>query len=80
MDSKAETPQIDFSRPSMRLLRLWLAAAPLGMLALAILFAILAAGDENWIVFGAMFGLGALALGLFFLQWRVVSRYLRKLG
>jgi len=61
--------------PSLRLLRLWLAAAPLAMLALAALFAVLAASDENWGLLAAMVVLGLAAVALFAAQAWVVRRY-----
>jgi|GEM_PF-3265355 len=62
--------------PGIRLLRLWLAAAPIAMLGLAALFAFLAMSDENWGMLAAMVVLALLAVGLFVVQWRVVRRYI----
>ncbi len=60
--------------PSMRLLRLWLWAAPLSMLALAVLFGVLAVGEEEWGLLAAMVVLALVALGLFVVQWRLLKR------
>ena len=59
----------------MRLMRLWLAAAPLAMLGLAALFAVLAAGDENWGLLAAMVVLALAAVALFAVQAWVVRKY-----
>jgi ABC-type glycerol-3-phosphate transport system permease component len=56
----------------MRLMRLWLWAAPLTMLALAALFGALAAGDGEWGLLAAMVVLAAVAVALFVLQWRLL--------
>ncbi len=58
----------------MRLMRLWLWAAPLGMLALAVLFAVLAVDEENWGLLAAMVVLALVAAALFALQWRLLRR------
>ena len=50
------------------MLRLWLFAAPLAMLGLAMFFAVLAIGEENWGLLAAMVVLGLVALGLFVAQ------------
>jgi len=55
--------------PAPRLLRLWLWSTPLVMLAMAVLFGVLAAGDENWGIVAAMVALAVAALALFFAQW-----------
>ncbi len=60
--------------PGMRLMRLWLASAPLAMLGLALLFAVLAVGDQSWGLLAAMVVLPLLAIGLFVLQWRLLRR------
>ncbi|MBI1884898.1 MAG: hypothetical protein HYS09_01025 [Chloroflexi bacterium] len=61
--------------PGTRLLRLWLAAAPLAMLALAVLFAVLAAGEERWGLVGAMVVLALVAAGLFAVQRWALNKY-----
>ncbi len=60
--------------PGARLLRLWLWGAPLAMLALAVLFGVLAAGDEEWGLLAAMVVLALVAVGLFVVQWRLLAR------
>jgi membrane protein YdbS with pleckstrin-like domain len=63
--------------PSMRLLRLWLWAAPLVMLALAVLFSVLAVREEQWGLLAAMIVLALVAVGLFVAQWRLLRRLRR---
>ncbi|MEE8370358.1 MAG: hypothetical protein V3S00_06290 [Dehalococcoidia bacterium] len=60
--------------PGMRLMRLWLWAAPLGMLALAVLFSLIAIDEGKWGLLAAMVILALTALGLFLLQWRLLRR------
>ncbi len=60
--------------PGTRLLRLWLWAAPMVMLALAVLFGWLAIDDEKWGLLAAMAVLALVAVGLFVLQWRLLRR------
>jgi hypothetical protein len=60
--------------PVMRLLRLWLWGAPLAMLALAVLFGVLAVGEEEWGLLAAMVVLALTAVGLFAVQWRLLRR------
>ena len=60
--------------PATRLLRLWLWGAPLAMLALAMLFGVLAVGDEEWGLLAAMVVLALTAVGLFVVQWRLLRR------
>lgn len=60
--------------PAARLLRLWLWGAPLAMLALAVLFGVLAAGEEEWGLLAAMAVLALVAVGLFVVQWRLLRR------
>ncbi len=60
--------------PGMRLMRLWLWAAPLGMLALAVLFGVLAVGEGKWGLLAAMVLLALVAIGLFVVQWRLLKR------
>ena len=60
--------------PSMRLLRLWLWGAPLVMLALAVLFGVVAVGEEEWGLLAAMIVLASVAVGLFAVQWRLRRR------
>ncbi len=58
--------------PAARLLRLWLWGAPLVMLALAVLFGVLAVGEERWGLLAAMVVLALTAVGLFVVQWRLL--------
>lgn len=60
--------------PGVRLLRLWLWAAPLIMLALAALFAVIAVDEERWALLGVMVVLALVAVSLFLLQWRLLRR------
>ena len=60
--------------PGARLLRLWLWAAPLAMLALAVLFGVLAVGEEKWGLLAAMVVLALTAVGLFVVQWWLLRR------
>ena len=60
--------------PAARLLRLWLWGAPLAMLALAVLFGVLAVGEEEWGLLAAMVVLALTAVGLFVVQWRLLKR------
>ncbi len=60
--------------PGMRLLRLWLWTAPLAMLALAVLFAVLAAEEGEWGLLAAMIVLALVAVGLWLVQWRLLKR------
>ena len=57
--------------PAMRLMRLWLWAAPLSMLALATLFGMLAVAEGEWGLLAAMVPLALVAVGLFVVQWRL---------
>ena len=61
----------------MRLMRLWLWAAPLGMLALATLFGVLAVAEGRWGLLAAMVLLALVAIGLFVVQWRLLKRLRR---
>ena len=56
------------------MMRLWLWAAPLGMLALATLFGVLAVAEGNWGLVAAMVPLALVAVGLFVVQWRLLKR------
>ncbi len=60
--------------PAMRLLRLWLWTAPLAMLALAVLFAVIAVDEERWGLLAAMVMLALVAVGLWLVQWRLLRR------
>lgn len=58
----------------MRLMRLWLWLAPLGMLALALLFAALAVGEERWGLLAVMAVLALVAVALFVAHWWLLRR------
>ncbi len=58
----------------MRLMRLWLWVAPLSMLALAVLFGVLAVAEGKWGLLVAMVLLALVAVGLFVVQWRLLKR------
>ncbi len=60
--------------PAMRLLRLWLWTAPLAMLALAVLFSVIAVEEGRWGLLAAMVMLALVAAGLFVVQWRLLRR------
>jgi len=60
--------------PGMRLMRLWLWTAPLAMLALAVLFAVLAVVEEKWGLLVAVAVLALVAMGLFVVQRRLLRR------
>jgi len=61
--------------PGLRLMRLWLWTAPLAMLALAVLFAVVAVDEGKWGLLVAMVMLAAVAVGLFVVQWRLLRSY-----
>ncbi len=63
--------------PGMRLMRLWLWAAPLSMLTLATLFGVLAVAEGKWGLLAAMVLLALVAIGLFVVQWRLLKRLRR---
>ena len=63
--------------PGIRLMRLWLWASPLGMLALATLFGVLAVVEGMWGLVAAMVPLALVAMGLFVVQWRLLKRLRR---
>ncbi len=58
---------------AIRLMRLWLWVAPLGMLALATLFGALAVAEGKWGLVAAMVPLALVAVGLFVAQWRLLK-------
>ncbi len=74
MGEKKMRPGTKIEGPGMRLMRLWLWATPLGMLALAVLFSVLAVDEENWGLLAAMVILALVAAALFALQWRLLRR------
>ncbi len=60
--------------PGIRLMRLWLWIAPLGMLALALLFGLIAIDEGKWGLLAVMVVLTLTALGLFVLQWHLLRQ------
>ncbi len=58
----------------MRLARLWLWGAPLVMLVLAAVFAVLAVLNDKWGLLAAMIVLALVAVGLFVLQRLLLRR------
>ena len=65
-------PQRD--TPSLRLLRLWLLSAPIIMLSLSASFAIIAIIGQRWWMLATMLVLAIAAVGLFYVQARLLSR------
>ncbi len=59
--------------PGMRLLRLWLWLAPRSMLALSVLFSVLAVAQGKWGLLAAMVLLSLVSVGLFVVQWRLLK-------
>jgi len=60
----------------MRLLLLWLNLMPISMLAIAIIFAVVAVNTERWAMLAIMIVMALLATALFFTQRRIIDRYL----
>jgi hypothetical protein len=60
--------------PAGRLLRLWLWGSPLVMLTVAVLFGVLAVGEEEWGLLAAMVIVALTSVGLFVVQWRLLRR------
>jgi uncharacterized membrane protein len=58
-------------------MRLWLWATPLAMLALATLFAVIAATNERWALLAVMVLLALVAVGLFIAQAQLRRRLAR---
>ncbi len=56
------------------MLRLWLWLAPLSMLALSVLFSVLAVAQGKWGLLVAMVPLALVSVGLFVVQWRLLRR------
>ncbi len=56
------------------MMRLWLWTAPLGMLALAAVFGVLAVAEGKWGLVAAMVPLALVAVGLYVVQWRLLER------
>ena len=60
---------------TMLLLRVWLWAMPIAMLAAAVVFGGLAAADGRWGLTGAMFGLGLIAVALMVVHYWLLYRF-----
>ena len=58
----------------MFVLRLWMWAVPVVMLAVSILFAVIAASDGNWGLLVLMIFMALIAIGLFTLHWWLMYR------
>ncbi len=57
------------------LLRVWMWAVPIAMLAAAVVFGGIAAADERWALAGAMCGLGVIAVGLMVVHYWLLYRF-----
>jgi hypothetical protein len=57
------------------LLRLWMWAVPIVMLAAAVIFAGVAVADGKWGLFVVMVFMGCIAVSLFVLHWWVLYRF-----
>ncbi|MCH7616998.1 MAG: hypothetical protein J4O14_02995 [Chloroflexi bacterium] len=66
---------IDDNSLTMLLLRVWMLAVPIAMLAAAVIFGGIAAADGRWALAGAMFGLGLLAIGLMAVHYWLLYRF-----
>ena len=60
---------------TMLLLRVWLWAMPIAMLAAAVVFGSLAAADGRWGLTGAMFMLGLIAVSLMVVHYWLLYRF-----
>lgn len=65
---------------SMTLLRIWLWIVPIGLLAGAVVFGVIAALEGSWALFGVMIVIGLFALGLMMLHWWAMYRFGRDGG
>ena len=63
---------------TMLLLRVWLWAVPIVMLATAVVFGGIAAADGRWALAGAMFGLGLIAGALLVVHYWLLYRFGRE--
>ena len=66
---------IDDNSLTMLLLRVWMLAVPIAMLAAAVVFGGIAAADGRWALAGAMFMLGLIALGLMVVHYWLLYRF-----
>ncbi len=60
---------------TMLLLRVWMWAVPIVMLAAAVIFGGIAAVDGRWALAGAMFGIGVIAVGLMAIHYWLLYRF-----
>ena len=60
---------------TMLLLRVWMWAVPIVMLAAAVIFGGIAAADGRWALAGAMFGIGLIAVGLMVVHYWLLYRF-----
>ncbi len=60
---------------TMLLLRVWMWAVPVAMLAAAVIFGGIAAADGRWALAGAMFGIGLIAVGLMVVHYWLLYRF-----
>ncbi len=60
---------------TMLLLRVWMWAVPIVMLAAAVIFGGIAAVDGRWALAGAMFGIGIIAVGLMVVHYWLLYRF-----
>jgi hypothetical protein len=59
----------------MFVLRLWMWAVPIVMLAVAVIFGTIAVVDGRWGLFVVMLVMGAIAISLFVFHWWVLYRF-----
>jgi hypothetical protein len=71
-NSAAGAPQQSFG---MFVLRLWMWAVPILMLAAAFIFGVIAASDGRWGLFVVMLFLGVIAISLLVFHWWVLYRF-----
>jgi hypothetical protein len=60
---------------SMTLLRIWLWIVPIAMLAVSVVFGVIAALDESWGLLVVMVLMGLFAMGLLMLHWWAMYRF-----
>lgn len=57
------------------ILRVWLWATPIGMLAAAVGFGAYAASDGRWVLFGVMLVMALIAVGLLLFHYWLLYRF-----
>jgi hypothetical protein len=60
---------------SMTLLRIWLWIVPIAMLAVSVVFGVIAALEESWGLLVVMVLMGLFAFGLLMLHWWAMYRF-----